>query len=104
MFLWILQQTIISIILIVSLHYIYLFFKDNLTIPKTKDLVKKPTEQYNKIYDVIKKKNNEKNNMKNELKNYIKELSKKNENKQPPPKVNTPESVGNFSGSNFSTF
>ena len=42
--------------------------------------------------------------MKNELKNYIKELSKKNENKQPPPKVNTPESVGNFSGSNFSTF
>ena len=40
MFLWILQQTIISIILIVSLHYIYLFFKDNLTVPKTKDLVK----------------------------------------------------------------
>jgi len=102
MFLWILQQTIISIILIVSVHYIYIFFKDNLTVPKTKDLVKKPTEQYNKIYDVIKKKNNQKNNMKNELKNYIKELSKNNNNK--PPKENTPESVGSYSGSNFSTF
>ena len=77
MFLWILQQTIISIILIVSVHYIYIFFKDNLTMPKTKDLVKKPTEQYNKIFDVIKNKKNQKNNMKNELKNYIKELVKK---------------------------
>lgn len=103
MFLWILQQTIISIILIVSVHYIYIFFKDNLTVPKTKDLVKKPTEQYNKIYDVIKKKNNQKNNMKNELKNYIKELSKNNNNNKPQ-KDNTPESVGSYSGSNFSTF
>ena len=40
--------------------------------------------------------------MKNELKNYIKELSKNNNNK--PPKENTPESVGSYSGSNFSTF
>lgn len=104
MFLWILQQTIISIILIVSLHYIYIFFKENLTIPKTKDLVKKPTEQYNKIFDVIKNKKNEKNNMKNELKNYIKELSKNNKNQPSPKKENTPESVGSFSGSNFSAF
>ena len=104
MFLWILQQTIISIILIVSVHYTYIFFKDNLTIPKTKDLVKKPTEQYNKIYEVIKNKKEEKNNMKNELKNYIKELSQNNQKNNPPLKIDTPESVGNFSGSNFSTF
>ncbi len=102
MFLWILQQTIISIILIVSVHYTYIFFKDNLTIPKTKDLVKKPTEQYNKIYEAIKNKKEEKNNMKNELKNYIKELSKNKP--EPPPQIKTPESVGNFSGSSFSTF
>ena len=29
-----------------SLYFI--FFKNNLTVPKTKDLVKKPTEQYKK--------------------------------------------------------
>ena len=45
MLFWIIQQTIISIILIISVHYIYIFFKNNLTIPKTKDLVNKPTEQ-----------------------------------------------------------
>ena len=50
MLLWIVQQIIISVVLIVTLHYIYIFFKNNLTVPKTKDLVKKPTEQYKKIY------------------------------------------------------
>ena len=50
MFFWIIQQIIISVVLIVTIHYIYLFFKHNLTIPKTKDLVKKPIEQYKQIY------------------------------------------------------
>ena len=54
MLFWIIQQTIISIILIISVHYIYIFFKNNLTIPKTKDLVNKPTEQYKQIYNSIK--------------------------------------------------
>ena len=48
MLLWIVQQIIISVVLIVTVHYIYIFFKNNLTVPKTKDLVKKPTEQYQK--------------------------------------------------------
>ena len=51
MLLWIVQQIIISVVLIVTVHYIYIFFKNNLTVPKTKDLVKKPTEQYKKIYN-----------------------------------------------------
>ena len=33
---------VISIVLIASIHYIFVFFKENLTIPKTKDLVNKP--------------------------------------------------------------
>ena len=53
MLFWIIRQTIISIVLIISVHYIYLFFKNNLTVPKTKDLVNKPTEQYKKIYNSI---------------------------------------------------
>ena len=60
MFFWIIQQIIISIVLIVSIHYIYIFFKNNLTIPKTKDLVKKPIEQYKKIYTSLNNKGKKK--------------------------------------------
>jgi hypothetical protein len=48
-------------------------------VPKTKDLVKKPIEQYRKIYNSIQQEIPEKidkQNMKGELKNYLKELSK----------------------------
>jgi len=92
MFFWIIQQIIISIVLIVSIHYIYIFFKNNLTIPKTKDLVKKPIEQYKKIYTSLNNKGKKNENMKNELKTYLKELSSKAEKKTPP----TIESAGDI--------
>ena len=63
MFFWIIQQIIISIVLIISIHYIYIFFKNNLTIPKTKDLVKRPIEQYKQIYTSLNK------NLKKEVNN-----------------------------------
>ena len=50
MIFWILQITTLSLIFIAIIHYIYIYFKDNLTIPKVKDLVDKPTQQYDKIY------------------------------------------------------
>ena len=78
MILWIVQQTIISVIFIAVIHYIYLYLKDNLTVPKTKDLVKKPIQQYKKIYNSIKENDHQQNNMKSELKNYINDLHKKN--------------------------
>lgn len=62
-----------------SIHYIYLYFKTNLTVPKTKDLVKKPIEQYRKIYNSIQQEipaKIDKKNMKGELKNYLKKLTK----------------------------
>ena len=65
MLFWIIQQTIISVVLIISVHYIYIFFKNNLTIPKTKDLVKKPTEQYKQIYSSLKKDKEDTIEMKN---------------------------------------
>ena len=83
MLLWIVQQIIISVVLIVTIHYIYIFFKNNLTVPKTKDLVKKPTEQYKKIYSSINKPKKENKSMKNELKNFIQGLSKKNKKDEP---------------------
>ncbi len=81
---WIIQMTIISLILIILVHYLFTFFKTNLTIPKVKDLVNKPQKQYETLFDTMKESNikpqysketNE--NMKDELKNYLKELSSK---------------------------
>ena len=76
----ILQTTLLSIILIIIVHYIYIFFKENLTTPKIRDLVNKPTEQYNKIYkDLETKEKTSTLDMKNELQNYLKSLGENNE-------------------------
>jgi hypothetical protein len=44
---------IISFILIILVHYIYLFLMNTLTVPKIKDLVNKPTEQYKDMFASI---------------------------------------------------
>lgn len=83
MFIWLFKHIIISILLIISVHYIYIFLKTNLTNPKTKDLIDAPKKKYDEIYDSIKKSNNiiddniDKDNMKNELKSYLEELTTK---------------------------
>ena len=46
MFLKIIKWVLLSLLLISLVHYLFIFFKDNLTIPKTKDLVTKPIEKY----------------------------------------------------------
>lgn len=53
MFFEVVKWTIISFILIVLIHYLFIFFKDNLTIPKTKDLVSKPLEKYKTMQTII---------------------------------------------------
>tara|TARA_Y100000591_G_C21246397_1_gene411479 strand:+ start:22 stop:330 length:309 start_codon:yes stop_codon:yes gene_type:complete len=102
MLFWICQQIVLSIILILSLHYSYLFFKNNLTIPKTIDMIKKPVGQYKDIYNSINKNKEKNEKMKNELKNYLKDLSSKKEQKQEP-KIKIQEAGGVFDN-NFSTF
>lgn len=89
---WIIQMSVMSLILIILVHYLYNFFKNNLTIPKVKDLVNKPQQQYEDILNninsnininsntntnVIKEQSTNETNMKmkDELKNYLKELS-----------------------------
>lgn len=77
---WIIQTSIISLLLIFLLHYLFMFFKDNLTVPKTIDLVNKPKEQYEEFLKTngIKKEkpttNESNNSMKDELKNYLRDL------------------------------
>lgn len=81
MLFWIIQQVILSLILIILIHYIYIFFKNNLTTPKIKDLVNKPPQQYNEIYKsmtlntVPPDTTVSKDTMKTELTNYLKTLS-----------------------------
>ena len=87
MLLFILKNAIISVILIFLLHYIYDYFKTNLTTPKVKDLVNKPQVQYDEIMNCIRESKNvvkkekvaekerEKINMKDELKKYMEDLN-----------------------------
>ena len=90
MIFYLFQNTFLSIIFIVVVHSIYKYFKNNLTIPKTKDLVNKPSIQYDKIRkeinesnkNIIKKQKNEEE-MKAELQNYLKELSTNKQTNEP---------------------
>ena len=83
MFLWIIKQVAISLVIIVLLHYLYIFLKYNLTIPKVKDLIVRPERKYKEIYksldkDIVHEKSvqpiNTPVDMKTELKNYLKGL------------------------------
>ena len=112
MIFWILQRISISLVLIACAHYIYIFLKHNLTIPKTRDLVNQPREKYKEMYKKINqgmytassvngdkthneaKSTNVQSKMKNELKNYLKDLKKSN---------NTLSNSSNTNNSSLST-
>ena len=97
---WIIQTTLISLVLIILLHYLFVFFKTTLTIPKVKDLVNKPTEKYNDIFKTINKTElSDNTNMKDELKNYLKDLSDKSDSDSPDI---TPSNE--FNAKNFSAY
>jgi len=44
------QMTVLSLCLIAVVHYLYIFFKTTLTVPKVKDLVNRPQKQYDAIF------------------------------------------------------
>jgi hypothetical protein len=60
---WVIQITVISIILIFLVHHLINFFKSTLTVPKIKDLVNTPTQKYENMYNIIQ--NNLKSNSNN---------------------------------------
>ena len=81
----IIKTAILSFIFIFLSHNLYLFFKNNLTVPKVKDLVTTNDEKYSDMFNVINTQHepvtpivSESDNMKNELKDYIKNISLKN--------------------------
>ncbi len=50
MFFWVVKWTIVSILLISLMHYIYIYLRDTLTIPKTRDLIKNPQKRYAEMF------------------------------------------------------
>jgi hypothetical protein len=84
---WIIQITVISIILVFLVNHLINFFKATLTVPKIKDLVNAPTQKYENMLNIIKNNSNASFNeykiidllpksdepsMKNELKSFLK--------------------------------
>lgn len=96
MYLLILKSLVLSILFIFVVHNIIYFFRENLTIPKTKDLVTITEKKYDEIYNLMKRSSVYNNNispissnsaidsttsidelptqidMKNELRNFLK--------------------------------
>lgn len=55
---WIIQITIISLILIFLLHHLIIFFTETLTVPKIKYLKNDTNQKYESIFNIISDKNN----------------------------------------------
>ena len=84
MFIWSLQITIISFVIIFLIHNIIQFLKETLTVPKVKDLVHSPSQKYEKMIQNISsvpcpKEIPDSDAMKNELKNFLKSQSQSQE-------------------------
>ncbi len=53
MLFWTVQTILISFILIFLVHHLITYFKQILTVPKTKDLVNSPIQKYNEMFKII---------------------------------------------------
>ena len=75
---------VISLVIILIFHNLFYFFKDTLTNPITKDLIKKPNQTYNEVENILKTKNEKKEieeNMKDELKSFFTNLNRSTSSK-----------------------
>ena len=69
---WILQTIVFSIFFIGIIHYLYLFFMNNLTTPIVKDLIHSPSNKYENMFNIINSSNLDNNNNTNTKSNLIK--------------------------------
>jgi hypothetical protein len=53
MLFWTVQTILISFVLIFLVHHLITYFKQILTVPKTKDLVNSPIQKYNDMFKII---------------------------------------------------
>jgi len=110
MFLWSIQITVVSIILIFLVHYLINYFKSTLTVPKIKDLVNTSTQKYDDMYNIITQQKTDDDlgyteidllpkpnvdSMKNELKSFLKQQLKS---------VNNSTSISTLDNDKFNTY
>ena len=100
---WIAQVVIVSFVIIFLLHNLYFFFKETLTVPKMKDMVKRPQQKYDTLFRELRMRNEESNGnaendvtnanaaMKNELKRYLMELNAPQSQPQPQSQSQQPD-------------
>ena len=90
---WFIQVSIVSLMIIFVLHNLYSFFKETLTVPKIKDMVKRPQQRYDVLFRELRNqaaeqpKSND-DDMKNELKRYLMDL---NSSSAPQPQPQYPQ-------------
>ena len=72
----IIKTIILSFIFIFLSHNLYLFFKNNLTVPKVKDLVNGNDKKYHDMFNVINTENNNDNNHENNSSKNSNQLSR----------------------------
>lgn len=53
--LWLIQNILFSVSLIIVIHYLYIYFETTLTAPKVKDLIHCPKQKYKSLFDTINK-------------------------------------------------
>ena len=63
----IVKWTIISLTLIFLIHHLYTFLMNTLTVPKIKDLVNKPKEQYKDLFQTMQQGISGSNNISNSI-------------------------------------
>jgi hypothetical protein len=104
---WIVQVTIISLITIFLIHYLFVYFKTTLTVPQVKDLVNKPTKKYEEIFNTLSankgpEEGETSSNMKDELKRFLEQ-----QGSTPPSSQSQTTSIGeldSYSNNNYSQF
>jgi cell shape-determining protein MreC len=80
----IIKISIISLLLIFLLHYFYRFLLQNLTTPDVRDLVNKPKQNYEKIFNTINSStSSETNNSKQNVENNNNNNYNKNQSSEP---------------------
>jgi len=105
--LWFIQVSVVSILIIFVMHNLYSFFKDTLTVPKIKDMVKRPQQRYDTLFRELRNQvvaeqpianatANANDDMKNELKRYLMDLNSSPTDPLPQSQSHQPQPQSDF--------
>jgi len=89
---WIAQVAVVSFVMIFILHNLYFFFKEMLTVPKMKDMVKRPQQRYDALFRELR--------MRNEASNHEPDSSNNANNHTNANSANSANSANNHNSNN----